>query len=117
MIFADSGNDKHSKLPKWILQLLLDGYLNLSTDMALQHIKQFLCLTGQPIDQVALQSVLLTLEEVNVMNRFPANYALSLVIHALSQSRELVTKGCKLCEDYDFRIQKISKINTSQTQP
>jgi len=74
MIFADSRYnryDKRSKLPKWILQFLLDGYLNLSTDMALQHTKQFLRLMGQPIDQVALQSVLLTLEEVNVMNPPP----------------------------------------------
>jgi DNA excision repair protein ERCC-2 len=74
MIFADSRynrHDKRSKLPKWILQFLSDAYLNLSTDMALQHVKQFLRLMGQPIDQVALQSVLLTLDEVNRMNPPP----------------------------------------------
>jgi DNA excision repair protein ERCC-2 len=74
MIFADSRynrHDKRSKLPKWILQFLPDAYLNLSTDMALQHVKQFLRLMGQPIDQVALQSVLLTLDEVNRMNPPP----------------------------------------------
>lgn len=45
-----------------------EGYLNLSTDMAISHVKHFLRLMGQPIDQEALQSVLLTLDEVNRMN-------------------------------------------------
>jgi hypothetical protein len=45
-----------------------DSYINLSTDMAISHVKAFLRLMGQPIDQEALQSVLLTLEEVNKMN-------------------------------------------------
>lgn len=80
MIFADSRYnryDKRSKLPKWILQFLGDAYLNLSTDMALQHTRQFLRLMGQPIDQVALQSVLLTLDEVNAMNPAPAQTTIS----------------------------------------
>jgi len=67
MILADSRynrHDKRSKLPKWILQFLTDAYLNLSTDTALQHVRQFLRLMGQPIDQEALKSVLLSLEEV-----------------------------------------------------
>jgi DNA excision repair protein ERCC-2 len=54
MILADSRynrHDKRSKLPKWILQFLGEGNLNLSTDMALQQVKQFLRLMGQPIDQ------------------------------------------------------------------
>ena len=75
MIFADSRYsryDKRSKLPKWILQFLSEGYLNLSTDMAIQHVRQFLRLMGQPIDQTALQSVLLTLEEANRLNPPPA---------------------------------------------
>ena len=74
MIFADSRynrHDKRSKLPKWILQFLHESYLNLSTDMAIQHVKQFLRLMGQPIDQTALQSVLLTVEEANEMNPPP----------------------------------------------
>lgn len=74
MIFADSRYnraDKRSKLPKWILQFLNDAYLNLSTDMALQHVRNFLRLMGQPIDQESLQSVLLTLDEVNRMNPPP----------------------------------------------
>ena len=48
-----------------------DAYINLSTDMAISHVKAFLRLMGQPIDQEALQSVLLTLEEVNKMNPPP----------------------------------------------
>ena len=67
MIFADSRynrHDKRSKLPQWIQQFLSDAYLNLSTDTALQHVKQFLRVMGQPIDQEALQSVLLPLEEI-----------------------------------------------------
>lgn len=71
MIFADSRynrQDKRGKLPKWILQFMADSYLNLSTDMAIAYVKQFLRLMGQPIDQEALQSVLLTLPEVNRMN-------------------------------------------------
>ena len=36
--------------------------------MAIAHVKQFLRLMGQPIDQEALQNVLLTLDEVNEMN-------------------------------------------------
>jgi DNA excision repair protein ERCC-2 len=80
MIFADSRYhryDKRSKLPKWILQFLGEAYLNLSTDMALQHTRQFLRLMGQPIDQVVLQSVLLTLDEVNAMNPAPAPTTIS----------------------------------------
>jgi len=67
MIFADiryNRHDKRSKLPKWILQFLGDQYMNLSTDTALGHVKYFLKQMSQPIDQSALQSVLLTLEEV-----------------------------------------------------
>jgi DNA excision repair protein ERCC-2 len=71
MIFADSRYSRHekrSKLPKWILQFMHEAYLSLSTDMAIQHVKQFLRLMGQPIDQTALQSVLLTVEEATKMN-------------------------------------------------
>ncbi len=46
--------------------------MNLRMDMALQHTRQFLQLMGEPIGQVALQSVLLTLDEVNAMNPAPA---------------------------------------------
>mmetsp|Transcript_43074 Transcript_43074/g.104222 ORF Transcript_43074/g.104222 Transcript_43074/m.104222 type:complete len:873 (+) Transcript_43074:119-2737(+) len=74
MILADSRynrHDKRSKLPKWILQFLGDQYLNLSTDTAIAHVKQFLRIMGQPLDQQSLQSVLLTVEEANRMNPPP----------------------------------------------
>ncbi len=67
MILADSRYnraDKRGKLPKWIQQFLNEGFLNLSTDTALQYVRQFLRIMGQPIDQEALQSVLLPLEEI-----------------------------------------------------
>lgn len=48
-----------------------DSCINLSTDMAIAYVKSFLRLMGQPIDQEALQSVLLTVEEVNRMNPPP----------------------------------------------
>ncbi len=63
-IFSLLTADKRTKLPKWIQQFLNEGYLNLSTDTALQYVKQFLRVMGQPVDQEALQSVLLPLEEV-----------------------------------------------------
>jgi DNA excision repair protein ERCC-2 len=74
MILADSRynrHDKRSKLPKWILQFLDEQYLNLSTDMAMTHIRAFLRIMGQPIDVGALQSVLLTVEEAKAMNPLP----------------------------------------------
>ncbi len=76
IILADSRYnraDKRTKLPKWILQFLHEGYLNLSTDTAMQHVRQFLRTMGQKIDQEALQSVLLPLEEVErLAGRNPA---------------------------------------------
>lgn len=54
-----------------------DSCINLSTDMAIAHVKSFLRLMGQPIDQEALQSVLLTLEEVNRMNPRRVNSTLT----------------------------------------
>merc|ERR1740139_1257092 len=64
-------HNKRYKLPKWILQFLFDEYLNLSTDTAIQHVKQFLRLMGQPIDQEALKSVLLSLEEIEKLAPAP----------------------------------------------
>lgn len=71
MIFADSRynrHDKRSKLPKWILQFLGDGQLNLSTDTAIAQVKHFLRVMSQPVDQNKLKQVLLSLEEVEAMN-------------------------------------------------
>jgi DNA excision repair protein ERCC-2 len=70
MILADARynrHDKRSKLPKWILQFLGDGQLNLSTDAAIGQVKHFLRIMAQPVDQNSLKEVLLTVEEVEAM--------------------------------------------------
>mmetsp|Transcript_21455 Transcript_21455/g.46613 ORF Transcript_21455/g.46613 Transcript_21455/m.46613 type:complete len:871 (-) Transcript_21455:228-2840(-) len=72
MIFADARynrHDKRSKLPKWILQFLGDGQLNLSTDTAIGQVKHFLRIMAQPVDQESLKQVLLTVEEVQSLAR------------------------------------------------
>lgn len=71
MIFADSRYaraDKRTKLPKWIQNFMDDGCLNLSTDLAVSQVQTFLRAMGQPVDQEALQSVLLTIEDVQKRN-------------------------------------------------
>lgn len=93
MIFADSRynrHDKRSKLPKWILQFLGDQYLNLSTDMAIQHAKHFLRLMGQPIDQELLQNVLLTIDEVE---RISSEIDSSLKIADETESDAVLTEN------------------------
>lgn len=78
MIFADTRynrHDKRSKLPKWILQFLSDGQLNLSTDTAIGQIKHFLRVMAQPVNQNSLKEVLLTVEEVEGMLRCDTNDA------------------------------------------
>jgi DNA excision repair protein ERCC-2 len=91
MILADSRYnraDKRNKLPKWILQFLNEGYMNLSTDTAIQHVQQFLRVMGQPIDQESLQSVLLPLEEIEAM----ANRAIQSENHnMLTEENTLVS--------------------------
>eukprot|EP00584_Thalassiosira_punctigera_P019153 CAMPEP_0172571982 /NCGR_PEP_ID=MMETSP1067-20121228/133337_1 /TAXON_ID=265564 ORGANISM="Thalassiosira punctigera, Strain Tpunct2005C2" /NCGR_SAMPLE_ID=MMETSP1067 /ASSEMBLY_ACC=CAM_ASM_000444 /LENGTH=849 /DNA_ID=CAMNT_0013364431 /DNA_START=104 /DNA_END=2653 /DNA_ORIENTATION=+ len=78
MIFADTRynrHDKRSKLPKWILQFLGDGQLNLSTDTAIGQVKHFLRIMAQPVDQESLKEVLLTVEEVEGMLRVDSSEA------------------------------------------
>jgi len=78
MIFADTRynrHDKRTKLPKWILQFLGDGQLNLSTDTAIGQVKHFLRIMAQPVDQNSLKEVLLTVEEVESMLRCDNNDA------------------------------------------
>jgi len=62
LVFADSRfhkNDKRTKLPGWVGQFLTEGQQDLTTDMAVARIKNFLRQTGQPVDQKLLQSLLL----------------------------------------------------------
>lgn len=72
MIFADARynrRDKRNKLPKWIKQFLLDGYLNLSTDVAITHVQTFLREMSQPINQEKLQRVFFSAEELLEMEQ------------------------------------------------
>lgn len=61
VVLADSRynrQDKRSKLPPWIVQFIRESSLNLSTDVAVDQIRAFLKVAGQPIDQQALNSIL-----------------------------------------------------------
>lgn len=67
VILADSRYnraDKRSKLPPWIVQFIRESSLNLSTDLAMDQMKQFLKVAGQPIDQQALQTILFDRDQV-----------------------------------------------------
>ena len=67
VILADSRynkQDKRSKIPPWITQFLREENLSLSTDVARDQIRAFLRKMGQPIDQEALQSILVTEEQI-----------------------------------------------------
>lgn len=67
VILADSRYnrvDKRSKFPPWIMQFVRDHCLNLATDAAIDQIKAFLRLMGQPIEQEALHSILMNEDQV-----------------------------------------------------
>ena len=57
--------DKRAKLPPWIRSFIRTSSLNLSTDFAVEQIKVFLKVMGQPIDRESLTSILLSEEDVN----------------------------------------------------
>jgi len=72
MIFADARynrSDKKNKLPKWIKQFLHEGYMNLSTDVAINYVRSFLREMSQPIDQVKLQQVFYTIQALQDMEK------------------------------------------------
>lgn len=53
MVLADkrfARHDKRSKLPKWITQAILEGNVNLSSDMAMQLATRFYREMAQPYD-------------------------------------------------------------------
>jgi hypothetical protein len=73
VVLADSRYnraDKRSKFPPWILQFVKESSLNLPTDSAVDQIKSFLRVMGQPIDQEALHSILLNESQVSSMFQF-----------------------------------------------
>jgi len=70
VILADSRYnrvDKRSKFPPWIMQFVRENCLNLATDAAIDQIKSFLRLMGQPIEQESLHSILLNEDQVKAL--------------------------------------------------
>jgi hypothetical protein len=71
VILADiryNRSDKKSKFPPWITQFLKETSLNISTDIAIEQIKQFLKQVGQPIEEEALKSILYDEKQIEVLN-------------------------------------------------
>eukprot|EP01039_Chlorochromonas_danica_P002251 gene2251-2465_t len=72
VILADSRyqrSDKRNKFPPWVLQFLRESSLNLSSDVAIEQMKQFLRQMGQPIEQDALRTILYSEEQVQAWAR------------------------------------------------
>lgn len=71
VIFADyrfNKTDKRSKLPPWVTQFLREEQMNLTTDMAMEHVQRFLKEMGQPTDRAALEAIVLTEDQVKAKN-------------------------------------------------
>jgi DNA excision repair protein ERCC-2 len=67
VVLADSRfqrNDTRSRLPPWVKQFLRESSLNLTTDVAVEQIRQFSRQMAQPIEEPALRSILLNEQEV-----------------------------------------------------
>jgi len=72
VIFADyrfNKADKRSKLPPWITQFLREDQMNLTTEMAVEHVQRFLKEMGQPTDRAALEAIVLTEDQVKAKDR------------------------------------------------
>lgn len=69
--------DKRAKFPPWITSFIRTSSLNLSTDVAVEQIKVFLKIMGQPIDKDSLHSILMTEHEVQEKNHLSAPAELS----------------------------------------
>lgn len=68
MVFADKRylrHDKRSKLPTWITSNLKDAHLNLSTDMLMHVVREFMRSMAQPYDAGTIGKSLLSEEQVN----------------------------------------------------
>jgi len=60
--------DKRAKFPPWITSFIRQSSLNLSTDFAVEQIKVFLKVMGQPIDKESLSTILFTEDEIMSRN-------------------------------------------------
>jgi len=70
MVFADKRyqrHDKRDKLPGWITRHLREAHLNLSTDMLLTVARDFMRSMAQPFDRGEVGRLLLSEEQVNML--------------------------------------------------
>mmetsp|Transcript_3447 Transcript_3447/g.4931 ORF Transcript_3447/g.4931 Transcript_3447/m.4931 type:complete len:296 (+) Transcript_3447:160-1047(+) len=97
VVLADSRynrQDKRSKLPPWIVQFIRESSLNLSTDVAVDQIRAFLKVAGQPIDQQALQAILFDQQQVGELaKQFAHHAAAAPVLPALPVPSKAVEAG------------------------
>ena len=56
--------DKRSKFPPWVTQFIRESFMNLSTDLAVEKMRSFLRVMGQPIDKESLHSILMDENQV-----------------------------------------------------
>jgi len=61
--------DKRSKFPPWIQQFVRESFLNLSTDLAVEKMRSFLRVMGQPIDKESLHSILMDEGQVKALGK------------------------------------------------
>ena len=82
VILADkrfNKHDKRAKFPPWITSFMKDNTsLDLSTDLAIEQVKVFLKVMGQPIDDDELKTILLTEEQINNRQMHNINATASL---------------------------------------
>lgn len=91
VILADSRYnrvDKRSKFPPWIMQFVRDQCLNLATDAAIDQIKTFLRLMGQPIEQQALHSILMNEDQVKDLSH--SSFVNAEAVEAASASSQSI---------------------------
>lgn len=70
MVFADKRyqrHDKRDKLPGWITSQLREEHLNLSTDMLLHVVRDFMRSMAQPYDRGLVGKSLLSEEAVQAL--------------------------------------------------
>ncbi len=95
--FRYNKQDKRSKLPQWIQQFMRESSLNTSTDVAIEQIKAFLKVTGQPVDRKALETIVLTQEQVDERNRSASAYRIE---QATAEREALNAKSLLLRADW-----------------
>lgn len=98
--------DKRSRLPLWVQQFIREQGINLSTDVAAEQMKLFLRQMGQPIEQAALRSILLSEQDVLKLGR--QDYLIPVA--AVAGAELLVKQPQELDLISDSRMQGIEDI-------